>query len=110
MYKIQYSPRAQEDLLRIKNYIIDQFDEQLAVKIVKGVTTKIKNLEEYPLMGRPLSNMIDVATDYMYIVIDKNYVFYRNEDKCVKIIRILDARRDFMRALFNLDGKKSPIF
>ena len=102
MYKIQYSPRAKEDLLRVKNYLIDEFDEELAVKIVKSVINKIKNLAEYPLMGRPLSNMIDVATDYMYIVIGKNYIFYRNEDKCVKIIRILDVRQDFMRALFNI--------
>ncbi len=64
--------------------------------------TKISNLEEYPLMGRPLSNMIDVSTDYMFLVIDQNYVFYRNEDQCVKVIRVLDTRQDYMRALFNI--------
>jgi plasmid stabilization system protein ParE len=36
----------------------------------------------------------------MYLVIEKNYVFYRNEDQCVKIIRVLDTRQDYMRALF----------
>lgn len=100
MYKIQYSPRAKEDLLKIKHYILDEFDQENATNKMKSIITKIKNLEEYPLMGRPLSNMIDVATDYMYLVIDKNYVFYRNEDQCVKIIRVLDKRQDYMRALF----------
>jgi hypothetical protein len=32
-----------------------------------------------------------------------NYVFYRVEDDVVKIIRVLDARRDFLSILF---GKK----
>lgn len=102
MYKIQYSPRAKEDLLKIKHYIIDEFDREIAANKLKSIITKINNLEEYPLMGRPLSNMIDVPTDYMYLVIDKNYVFYRNEDHCVKIVRILDTRQDYMRALFNI--------
>jgi len=102
MYKIQYSPIAKEDLLKIKEYISDEFDKETAVKKISGIINKIKNLEEYPLMGRPLSNMIDVSTDYMYLVIDKNYVFYRNEDRSVKIIRMLDSRQDYMRALFKI--------
>ncbi|MPW27220.1 type II toxin-antitoxin system RelE/ParE family toxin [Alkalibaculum sp. M08DMB] len=102
MYKIQYSPRAKEDLLKIKQYIVNEFDKEIAAIKVKNIITKIKNLGEYPLMGRPLSNMIDVSTEYMYLVIDKNYVFYRNEDKCVNIIRVLDTRHDYMRALFHI--------
>jgi plasmid stabilization system protein ParE len=100
MYRIQYSPIAKEDLLKIKDDISDEFDQETAVKTIRGIIKKIKNLEEYPLMGRPLSNIIDVSTDYMYLVIEKNYVFYRNEDQCVKIIRVLDTRQDYMRALF----------
>ena len=46
---------------------------------------KIRNLEGFPLMEKPLSNLIDVSTDYFYLVIEKNYVFYRNEEKNVNI-------------------------
>lgn len=102
MYKVMYSPRAKEDLIKIKSYISDEFDEGLSVAIMKKIISEIKNLEEYPLMGRALSNLIDVPTDYLYLVIEKNYMFYRNEDKNVKIIRILSTRQDFMRILFGI--------
>ncbi|WIV11851.1 type II toxin-antitoxin system RelE/ParE family toxin [Proteiniborus sp. MB09-C3] len=102
MYKVQYSPKAKEDLLRTKSYIRAEFSENLTKEILKRITTKIRNLEEFPLMGRPLANLIDVPTDYLYLVIEKNYVFYRNEEKTVKIIRVLNDRQDFMRILFGV--------
>lgn len=104
MYKVQYSPRAREDLIRIKAYMQEEFNSVLATEFMKKITKKIKNLEVYPLMGRPLSNLIDVPTDYMFIVIEKNYVFYRNEGKFVKVICILNTRQDFMKILFEIDG------
>lgn len=53
-------------------------------------------------MGRALSNIIDVPTDYLYLIVEKNYVFYRNEDNTVKIIRVLSTRQDFMSILFGI--------
>lgn len=102
MYRIQYSPIAKEDLLKIKDYISNEFDKATAENAIRAIINKINNLGEYPLMGRPLSNIIDVSTDYMYLVVEKNYVFYRNENQCVKIIRILDTRQDYMHALFRI--------
>ncbi|MFP4698629.1 MAG: type II toxin-antitoxin system RelE/ParE family toxin [Eubacteriales bacterium] len=103
MYKVQYSPKAKDDLLRIKAYTSKEFTEELAKEIIKEITTKINSLEEFPLMGKPLSNLINVYTDYMYLVINKNYVFYRNEEKDVKVIRIISHRQDFMRIIFGID-------
>lgn len=103
MYTVQYSPRSKEDLIRIKIYVRDEFEEELATKIMKKIYIKIKKLEEFPLMGRPLSNLIDVPTDYMFLIVERNYVFYRNEDRFVKIICVLNTRRDCMRILFGIN-------
>jgi plasmid stabilization system protein ParE len=54
MYSIQFSPLAKKDILRIKEYFVEE----------------------------------------------KNYVFYRLEKETVKIIRIIDARQDYMNILF----------
>lgn len=102
MYKIQYSQKAKDDLLRIKSYINGEFGDDIAIKAMKKITREIRNLEEHPLSGKPLSNMIDVPTDYLYLVIQKNYVFYRNEDKVVKIIRVLTQRQNFIPILFGV--------
>ena len=107
MYIVKYSPKSKEDLMRIKCYITSEFDESLAKEIIKKVMAKIRNLEEFPLMGKPLANLIDVPTDYFYLVIEKNYVFYRNEEKTVKIIRVINERQDFMRILFGIEEVSS---
>lgn len=100
MYTVQISPLAKEDLIRTKNYLDEFFGSEVAESQIKKVIESITKLQEYPLMGRPLTNMIDVPTDYMYFVVEKNYVFYRVEDQIVRIIRILNSRQDFLKILF----------
>jgi len=45
-------------------------------------------------------NVIDIPTDYMYFVLEKNYVFCRLEKETVKIIRIIDTRQNYINILF----------
>jgi toxin ParE1/3/4 len=106
MYRVQYSPKSKEDLMKIKSYITCEFNDNLAKETIKKVMAKIRNLEEFPLMGKPLWNLIDVPTDYLYLVTEKNYVFYRNEEKIVKVVRVLNERQDYMRILFGIEEVK----
>lgn len=106
MYRVQYSPKSKEDLMRIKSYITSEFDENLTIEVIKKVMARIRNLEEFPLMGKPLANLIDVPTDYLYLVTEKNYIFYRNEEKTVKVLRVLNERQDYMRTLFGIEEVK----
>lgn len=101
MYSIQFSPLAKEDLMKLKRYLIEEFDTAIASDKMKSLIESIRKFEEYPLLGRPLTNLIDIPTDYMYVVSDKNYIFYRLEGNVVHIIRVLDARQDFMNFLFS---------
>lgn len=102
MYKIQLSPLAKDDLLNLKKYLAYEFDENIAIEMMKKVTVSFRSLEEFPLLGRPLSNLINIPTEYMYCLADKNYVFYRIEGRSIKVIRILSTRQDFIQLLFNL--------
>lgn len=100
MYKVQFSPLAKEDLMKIKVYLEEQFDVKIASEKIKQLLISIKRFEAFPLIGRPLMNVIDLPTDYMYYVVDKNYVFYRLEQETVKIIRIIDTRQNYIDILF----------
>lgn len=100
MYNIQFSPLAKEDLLKIKVYLEKEFDNEIASEKVKQLLKSIKQFEQFPLMGRPMMNVIDIPTDYMYFVQEKNYIFYRLEKETVRIIRIIDTRQDYMNILF----------
>jgi plasmid stabilization system protein ParE len=100
MYTIQFSPVAQEDLIKIKVYLEEEFDVGIASEKIRELLKSIKRFEQFPLMGRPLMNVIDIPTDYMYFVLEKNYVFYRLEKETVKIIRIIDTRQNYINILF----------
>lgn len=102
MYHIQYSPAAKRDLGRLKTYLNSEFGKEVTKRVLTDMTKSIRQLEEQPLKGQPLGNLIDVPTDYRYLVTEKNYVFYRTEAETVKVIRVLNERQDFMRILFGI--------
>lgn len=45
----------------------------------------------------------DYDTEYRYIYTNRNYAFYRIDDDVIRIIRVLDARRDFLNILFGIN-------
>lgn len=100
MVKIQFSPLAKDDLVKIKAYLAEAFDDEIASEKIKQLLDSIRKFEMFPLLGRPLMNVIDIPTDYMFFVVEKNYVFYRLEQKTVKIIRIIDTRQNYIDVLF----------
>jgi toxin ParE1/3/4 len=104
MLKVEYSPKALEDLRYINDYIITNWGENIAQKILKRITTNIRRLEQYPVSGVGLSKLVDVQTDYRYIFLEKNYVFYRIEFDKVQIVRVLNEHQYYMKQLFGMSS------
>ncbi|HHY05444.1 MAG TPA: type II toxin-antitoxin system RelE/ParE family toxin [Clostridia bacterium] len=101
MYELKISPEAKNDLAEIKRYISQElYNSQAAVKLCSKIMKKIRRLSEYPEIGTPLSSIIDIQTDYRFLVCGNYLIFYRFEEKNVFISRILYGRRDYMRILF----------
>lgn len=104
MYKIDVSPEARNDLRQIREYIsVDLDNENSASKIIGSVLKSIRGLEDFPEIGTPLSSRVSEETDFRYLVCGNYNVFYRVEGQSVKIIRVLNARRNFMAVLFGKD-------
>lgn len=103
MPKLEYSPMALEDLQHIRDYIIVNWGENVARKILKKLTSDIRKLEEYPLLGVDLGKIIEIPTDYRYLFSEKNYVFYHLEFDKVRVVRILSEQQDYMMHLFEIN-------
>ncbi|TYQ15739.1 UNVERIFIED_CONTAM: addiction module RelE/StbE family toxin [Acetivibrio alkalicellulosi] len=101
MYNIKISPEARNDLLEIKDYISKELcNVQAAVNLVSKIMKKIRSLSEYCEIGVPLSSIIiDIQTDYRFLICDNYLVFYRNHGEIVYVSRILYGRRDYTRIL-----------
>lgn len=80
MYTIQFSPVAKEDLMKIKVYLEQEFNVELAAEKINEILKSIKQFEQFPFMGRPLMSVIDIPTDYMYFVLDKCVLSFRKRN------------------------------
>ena len=98
--KIIYTPKAREDLREIKRYISDTLlNKTAAYNIAKKILKDCALLKDNPMLGISLRDKIDRQTDVRYLII-KNYIaFYRIEKNCIMIIRIRDARTNYLNLI-----------
>ena len=101
MFKVEVSPQAAEDLLEIKNYIENDLQNPIAAhNTIEKIVETYEDLENYPEIGIPVERYVSFPTDYKFVLANNYSVFYRIDGDCVKIIRIMYSRRDFVRILF----------
>ena len=103
MKKIKYTPDVADKLRALKATISQEYGVDNARKIVKNITDAIRGLGDYEEKGPEVSKMIDVVSDYRYIFVSKNYVFYIIEEKYIRIINLYHEKEDFMWQLFGVD-------
>ena len=106
MKNVLYTPEAEDDLAGIKEYITDHLENPIAaVNTVTSITKRIRRLEQFPDMGARVSSVVNIVTDYRFLVCGSYLAFYRTDGNDVKIIRVLYGRSDYVRILF---GESTP--
>ncbi len=103
MKKIKYTPDAADKLRELKRAISQQYGANKANQIVKTITDAIRGLCDNEKKGPEVSQMFDVVTDYRFLFVSKNYIFYRIEDEYIRIINLYHEKEDFMWQLFGID-------
>lgn len=98
--RIVFSAHAINDLNEINEYISDVLRNPKSAKlIIEKILKSISHLEMNPKLGMSLSNNINRETNIRYLISGKYVVFYKIRDS-IEIVRVLDARRDYMREIF----------
>ena len=101
MNNLHLSEEAQNDLIEIKTYIEEELlNPSAALSTVSRITKSLRILQTYAEIGTPLSSIMDIESDHRFIVSGNYISFYRAYGSEVYIDRILYARRDYMRILF----------
>ena len=101
MLEVKVSPQAAEDLLEIKNYIENELQNPIAAhNTVEKIVEPYEDLANFPEIGIPVERNAACPTEYKLVLANNYAIFYRTEDDCVKVIRIMYSRRDFVRILF----------
>ena len=100
--RIDFSPEALNDIDEIRNYLFAEYGVKTSKDNLKKEMKSIRSLGQFPLQGSSIWERYGISSDYRYLYTNHNYVFYRIENDAVKVIRILDARRDFLNILFGI--------
>ena len=102
MNNLHLSEEAQNDLAKIKAYIMGELENpDAALATVSRITKKIRDLKNQAYIGTPLSSVADTESNYRFLVSGNYLIFYRAYAKDVYIDRVLYGRRDYMRILFD---------
>ena len=102
--KLNVTMEAIEDLGAIKKYIREELSNPSAAnRISAKIVKSYKSLKKTPYIGKSLSSVVDVRTEYRFLVCENYLIFYDIENNTVRIIRIIDGRRDYCRMMFGVN-------
>ena len=110
MMNIEISPEAMKDIEKTKEYLSDDFGENVAKKNIKKLLKSISNLGINPDIGFSLQKQFGIECDYRCFYSTRNYIFFRIERDTVKVVRVLDERRDFLYVLFGIKTQLADDF
>lgn len=104
--KLRVSPQAVKDIAGIRKYICEELYAPTAAKRnSEKIVRSYKSLKDAPYMGASLDSVIEIKTDYRFLVCENYLIFYKVDESFVSVYRIINGRRDYCRQLFNISYK-----
>ena len=92
--------QAQQDLFKLKDYLIENFSKKTWQEIYDKIKTSIQSLRTFPESGGIPPELRDVHfTQYRQIISGMNRIIYEIHDDMIYIHIICDSRTDFTSLL-----------
>ena len=99
--KVVYRPAAIEDIQSTAAYLENELkNPQAAERFKERILYSVSLLKDNPNMGIFLSDKYDfIKSDYRYIIVNKQIVFYEIYEDTIEVVRVLDGRTDYLTQL-----------
>lgn len=99
--KLRYTPAAILDLQEIRDSICEALlNPEAAQGILRSIADSCAKLKNQPRMGMELRKKLEREIEGYCIVVGKYLVIY-DVAEAVSVLRVLDARTDYLKALFS---------
>lgn len=99
-YNLHILPTAWEDLKRIEDWYLLQFDENTAIKVSEHILDTLEKLEEFPDLGSLTPDKWLNKIGYKMVVCEKHVAIYRLIDTDVFIYHIADTQTDYTKLFY----------
>ena len=104
-YKLEYSQIVRKKLKDLKEYLAEEYGEEFAKESVERITKRARDLQTHPLLGVGLAEKYGLDTDYRYLFVNHNYLFYYKEGNKIIVAEMFNEREDFMCKLFGISSR-----
>lgn len=102
MKKLVYSPQYKRRLTEIRKYLDAHFGVDVRKKVLRMITDRLHQIQMHEGSGVSLRELYGINTEYRYVFVAHNYVFYKIEADCVHILTIYSEREDFLLDVFGI--------
>lgn len=101
MYKLRFTPEAIRDMEAVEEDVLAVSGRQdTADRYVDDFLDKIKAKKRFPQSGIPVIYNDELFTGFYFVHFKKYNAFYRIQGEFIEVIRILQAKSDYMAILF----------
>ncbi len=99
-YKVRYTPKAQQDMDGVWSDVLEVSKEtDVANQYVDEFADKIAEKKVFPNSGIPL-HYRGLITGFYSVNFKAYKAFYRVMEDYIEVLRIIPAKRDYMKVLF----------
>lgn len=100
IYKVEILPTAWEDLKRIEDWYLIEFDVETALKVSNHILDTIERLERFPNSGSLTPDKWLNELSYRMIICEKQVVIYRKIDDVIYVYHIADTRTEYTKLFY----------
>jgi len=94
---VEILPTAWEDLKRIEDWYLIQFDVETALKVCDSILDAIERLESFPDSGSLTPDEWLNQEGYRMIICKKHVAIYRQIDNIVYVYHIADTQTEYTK-------------
>ena len=100
IYKVEILPTAWENLKRIEDWYLIEFDVETALKVSNHILDTIERLERFPNLGSLIPDKWLNELGYRMIICEKQVVIYRKIDDVIYVYHIADTRTEYTKLFY----------
>ena len=99
-YRVEILPSAWEDLKKIEDYYVIQFDEETAVKVSDQILDVIERMEDFPGSGSLTPDEWLNEQGYRMVICKKHVAIYRMIQDTVFVYHIADTQTEYTKLFY----------
>lgn len=99
-YKVELLPTAWEDLKKIEDYYLIQFDVDTALKVSNHILDTVERLEEHPDSGSLTPDSWLNKEGFRMVICNKHIAIYRKINDIIYIYHIADTQTDYTKLFY----------